>query len=315
MMRELGDNNMNINQLETFVMISKTMSFRKAGQRLNLTQPAVSAQIKSLEDEFKTIFIDRSQAIALTDSGQIFLQHALHILEVVNEIKQQLHDVKQTPQGHIVLGTTASIAIRILPHVLSYFQNQFPHIKPTIMSMPSSHVIKHIENGTVDIGISYFTESNQNVITSVLYDDSFELVVCPEHPLAKQQHTTIDALRQIPLILLSPDTAGRKFVEKIFHQHHITPQIIMELSSSEEIKRMTELNLGAGIISTRSVSNELRRGSLYIVHIHELAITHPVHVMYRAGRYINSAMQQFLHDLTELPIRKFIEPTANINQQ
>ncbi|KJB89374.1 LysR family transcriptional regulator [Paenibacillus sp. E194] len=297
---------MNLSQLETLITISKTMSFRKAGELLNLTQPAVSAQIKSLEDEFKTVLIDRNQPVTLTDSGKVFLEHATRILDIVDEVKQKLSDLNQIPQGHIVLGTTTSIAIQILPRILSYFQDQFPLIKTTIMSMSSSQIMAHIENGTVDIGIGYLNEPNPNLNTSVLYYDSFELVVCPDHPLAKHEHATVDMLKEVPLILLSPDTVGRRFAEETFRQYNITPHIVMELSSSEEVKRMAELNLGAGIISKLSVSNELRRGTLKIVQIHELETAHPVGVMYRSGRYLNSAMQQFLNDVKGMPETQFI---------
>lgn len=90
---------MNISQLETLVTISKTLSFRKAGEVLNLTQPAVSAQIKSLEDEFKAILVDRNHPVALTDRGQVFLDHAEQILTIVEQLKQKLTDLNQVPQG------------------------------------------------------------------------------------------------------------------------------------------------------------------------------------------------------------------------
>ncbi|UHA74568.1 LysR family transcriptional regulator [Paenibacillus sp. 481] len=297
---------MNLSQLETLITISKTMSFRKAGELLNLTQPAVSAQIKSLEDEFKTVLIDRNQPVTLTDSGEVFLEHAQRILDIVDDMKQKLADLNQIPQGHIVLGTTTSIAIQILPRVLSYFQDQFPLIKTKILSMPSNQVVTQIENGTVDIGIGYLNEKNPNLVSSVLYYDTFELVVSPDHPLAGCQHPTIEMLREIPLIMLSPDTLGRKFADEVFRKYNIQPHIVMELSSSEEVKRMVELNLGAAIISKLSVGTELRRGSLRIVPIVELETAHPVGVMYRSGRYLSSAMQQFLSDLKGMPETQFI---------
>ncbi|WP_328800758.1 LysR family transcriptional regulator [Paenibacillus sp. LX16] len=296
---------MNISQLETLIMISKTMSFRKAGELLNLTQPAVSAQIKSLEDEFKTILIDRNQPVTLTDRGAVFLEHAERILEVVEELKQKLYDLNETPQGHIALGTTTSIAIQILPRVLSYFQDQFPLIKTSIQSMASSMIYQQVENGLIDVGIGYLIERNPNLSTSVLYYDSFELVVSPTHPLASQPHATIEALREIPLILLSPDTVGRKFVDDVFKKHQIAPHVVIELSSSEEVKRMVEINLGAAIISRLSVTSELRAGTLKMIHIPELEVSHPVGVIYKSGRYLNSAMQQFLSDLKGMPETNF----------
>ncbi|QYR20480.1 LysR family transcriptional regulator [Paenibacillus sp. sptzw28] len=297
---------MNISQLETLLTISKTMSFRKAGELLNLTQPAVSAQIKSLEDEFKTVLIDRNQPVTLTDRGQVFLDHAERILAIVEELKQKLSDLSLTPQGHIVLGTTASIAIQILPRVLSYFQDQFPMIKTTIHSMPSTQVMTSVENGTVDLGITYLSERNPNVETSVLYYDTYELVVAPEHPMSALKHTTVESLKDIPMIMLSPDTLGRRFLDRIFRKFNISPNIVMELSSSEEVKRMVEINLGAAVVSKLSIANEVRLGTLKRIKVNELDMSHPVGVVYKSGRYLNSAMQQFLSDLKGMPEDQFI---------
>lgn len=296
---------MNINQLETLLTISKTMSFRKAGELLNLTQPAVSAQIKSLEDEFETILVDRNQPVTLTDAGQVFLSHAERMLAIVEELRQRLSDLHHTPQGHIRLGTTTSIAIQILPRVLSYVQNQFPLIKTSIHSMPTSQIMASVENGSIDIGITYLFEKVPALETSVLYYDTFELVVSPEHPLAVSSHTTISNLRDTPFIMLSPDTAGRRFVDQIFKDFNIAPPVIMELSSSEEVKRMVELNLGAGIISKMSIYNETKQGTLKMIKVNELEISHPVGVIYKSGRYLSSAMRQFLSDLKGMPEEQF----------
>ncbi|MFC5702960.1 LysR family transcriptional regulator [Cohnella faecalis] len=297
---------MNISQLETLLTISKTLSFRKAGELLNLTQPAVSAQIKSLEDEFKTVLVDRNHPVTLTDRGQVFLEHAESILAIVEELKQKLSDLDQNPQGHIVLGTTSSIAIQILPRVLSYFQDQFPLIKSTILSMPSTQVLASVENGSVDVGIGYLSDRNTHVETSVLYYDTFELVVAPRHPLASAGPVTISSLKDVPLIMLSPDTLGRRFADQVFRNNGIQPNIVMELSSSEEVKRMAELNLGAAIVSKLSIAGELKRGTLKMIPVSALQASHPVGVMTKSGRYLNSAMRQFLNDLKGMPEHQFV---------
>ncbi|WP_411343630.1 LysR family transcriptional regulator [Paenibacillus sp. WLX1005] len=299
---------MNISQLETLLTISRTMSFRKAGELLNLTQPAVSAQIKSLEDEFKTVLVNRNQPVTLTDQGTVFLEHAEQILAVVEQLKQRLADLDETPQGRILLGTTTSFAIQILPRVLAYFQNQFPLIKTMIHSMPSSQIYYSVENGMVDVGIGYLIERNPNLETSILYYDMFELVVSPQHPLARTKKATIQDLQHLPLIMLSPDTVGRKFVDDVFKKHGVVPEIIMELSSSEEVKRMVEIDLGAAIISRQSISSELRHGTLVMIPMPEFEVSHPVGLIYKSGRYLNSAMRQFLDDLKGMPEDRFISP-------
>ncbi|MFC4596991.1 LysR family transcriptional regulator [Cohnella hongkongensis] len=297
---------MNINQLETLVTISKTLSFRKAGELLNLTQPAVSAQIKSLEDEFKATLVDRNYPVTLTDRGRVFLEHAEQILAIVEQLKQKLTDLNQVPQGHIVLGTTTSIAIQILPRVLSYFQDQYPLIKTSIVSMSSTQVLSSVENGTVDIGIGYLTDRSLQVETSILYYDTFEFVVAPQHSLAGAKRITINMLKDVPLILLSPDTLGRRFTDRVLREHGIEPHIVMELGSSEEVKRMVELNLGAAIVSKLSISEEIKRGTLKMIPVTELEVSHPVGVMTKSGRYVNSAMRQFLNDLKGMPEYQFI---------
>ncbi|WP_040950251.1 LysR family transcriptional regulator [Gorillibacterium massiliense] len=297
---------MNINQLDTLVMISKTMSFRKAGELLNLTQPAVSAQIKSLEDEFSTVLVDRNQPVSLTDSGRLFLEHAYRILHTVDELKQRLADLENTPQGQINVGTTTSIAVQVLPRVLSYFQNQYPLIKPTIHSMTSSQIITAVENGTVDIGISYLFDRSPHLESSILYYDTFELVVSPAHPLAQVTHASLEDLVHLPFILMSPGTAGRRFTDQVFKEMNFSPNVVMELSSSEEVKRVVEMNLGVGVISKMSITSELRMGTLKMIRINELEISHPVGILYKSGRYLSTAMQQFLNDLKGMPQTHFL---------
>ena len=297
---------MNLNQLETLITISKTMSFRKAGEVLNLTQPAVSAQIKSLEDEFGAVLVDRNQPVTLTDAGVLFLEQAEKILAIVDELKLKLSDINATPQGHIRLGTTTSIAMQILPRIFSYFNNQYPQIQTSIHTMSSLQIMTQVDNGTVDIGIAYLLDKTPHLVTSVLYYDTFELVVSPDHPLAAHKRLPLSSLNDVSFIMLSPDTIGRKFVDNVFEKHGIVPKVVMELSSSEEVKRMVELNMGAAVISKMSMANELRNGTLKMIQVDELEITHPVGVITKSGRYLNSAMRQFLSDLKGMPETHFI---------
>src|SRR5690606_12628332 len=100
-----------------------------------------------------------------------------------------------------------------------------------------------VESGAVDMGIAYLFEKSHSLETSVLYFDTFEMIVAPTHPLANRSHISVEMLRDIPLIMLSPETAGGRFMNQIFNHLNIKPQIVMELQSSEEVKRMVELNL------------------------------------------------------------------------
>lgn len=158
--------------------------------------------------------------------------------------------------------------------------------------------MESVESGDIDIGIAYLFEHNPNLESSVLYYDSFGLVVSPEHPLAACSETSLESLKDIPFVMLTQDTAARRFIDQVFTKLNIKPNIIMEVSSSEEVKRMVELNLGASIISKLSAAKEIKQGTLRMVHVRELEIDHPVGVVYKTGRYMSTAMQQLLKDLT-----------------
>src|SRR5690606_36777606 len=123
---------------------------------------------------------------------------------------------------------------------------------------------------------------------------------------SKFKHTTMDALQNMPLIMLTQDTQGRRFADRLFKSNGIEPNIVMEPSTSEEVKRMVEIDLGVAIVSKLSITDELRRGTLHKVKVNELALSHPVGVVYKSGRYINSAMQQFLSVLKRMPEDQFV---------
>ena len=120
------------------------------------------------------------------------------------------------------------------------------------------------------------------------------------------------ALGEHILVITATDGAGnvgtliRRFVDQMFRKYNIEPRIVMELSSSEEVKRMAEISMGAAIVSKLSVTEELKRGSLRLIKVSELETTHPVGVVYKAGRYLRSAMKQFLSDLKGMPEDQFI---------
>jgi DNA-binding transcriptional LysR family regulator len=229
----------------------------------------------------------------------------MQILDSVEKLKRKLQDLDLTPQGHIHIGTTTSIAIQILPRVLSYFQNQYPLIHTTIHTMPSTQIMAQVDDGSIDIGIAYLIESNPSILSSVLYYDTFELVVSPENTLAQREHISAQELHDTPFIMLSPDTAVRRFVDQLFHKYQLDPPIVMELSSSEEVKRMVELDLGAAIISKMTIDNELLHGTLKMIKVDELIAPQPVAVMVKSGRYLNSALEQFLDDLKGMSESQF----------
>ena len=302
---------MNINQLETLITLSETMSFRKAGELLNLTQPAVSAQIKSLEEQLNLLLVNRTQPVTLTNRGQIAADYAKRIVTLVREMKHKLTDCDDTVQGHLVIGTTPSISVQILPSILACFQRQFPFIKTSIRSMLSSQIYYQLERGMIDIGIGYIHDHRHDIITSVLYETSFELIVSPACRLSELKLTSaIDILYHMPLILLPIGTMSRTIIQQLCQKYTITPNVVMELSNSEEVKKMVELNLGAGIIAKPgNVDAKRCSGSLQTIPLYEPKFSYPVGVMHHSTRYVHTTMQHFLQYVQKMKEAQ-VEPST-----
>ncbi|TCS95035.1 LysR family transcriptional regulator [Hazenella coriacea] len=289
---------MNEQQLTTFVEVAKKRNFRQAAEFLNLTQPAVSAQIRTLEDELGTTLFYRTH-VRLTPSGSLFYPYARHILDLIHESKSILSDHKESPISTLTIGALPSLSLAILSRVTKYFDREMNPSSPSlrILTSSSEQLIQQLSEGQVDFGISYQIEPIPSFLESrTLFLDSFSLIVPNHHELAKVGFCSPRQLSKIPFITFAPSTTERTLINHLLKQFAIQPTIVMELSSVEEIKQCVATGYGVALIPTISLHSD--HSVVTRIRVTSFEHSFPVLLYLPAQRYQSRSLKQLVNDIS-----------------
>ncbi|QKG85201.1 LysR family transcriptional regulator [Kroppenstedtia pulmonis] len=284
-----------MDQLITFLEIAKQNSFRQAALRLNLTQPAVSAQIRNLEAELECLLFHRHR-VSLTPAGKEFLPFARQMIALWEEGKKTVLETQDLLQGNVTIGISSGVALTVLPRLLRYFRDTRPKVKITAHTLPVEETIQGIEEGQLDAGILYGQKAGPTLQSQTLFYDNLILISPVDHPVSAHSFLSLNQLRQLPLISLTPNTPERQWLDQLFHKAGIYPEIIIELSSVEEVKRMVREGLGPALVPLLSLDpstdENVRR-----IRVPELTTQLPVTLLYPQGPYLSLSLQRILDDI------------------
>lgn len=288
---------MNEQQLITFIEVARRRNFRQAAEILNLTQPAVSAQIRSLEDELGTTLFYRAH-VRLTPSGSLFLPYAQRILDLVRESKVVLSDHEENPTG-LTIGILPSLSIAILSRITKYFEKGAKTTSQPlrILTSTSEQLIQQLSEGQIDFAIAYQAGPVPAYLESrTLFLDSFSFIVSNHHELAQVGFCSPQELLEVPFITFTPTTTERKLIDQLLSQFNIQPTIVMELSSVEEIQQLVATGYGTALIPTISLHSE--RSGITRIRITSFDHYFPVLLYLPSQRYRSRYLTQLVNDLS-----------------
>ncbi len=256
-------------RLQVFHAVARQLSFTKAAEALFMTQPAVTFQIKQLEEHFNTRLFDRGHGhITLTPAGEIVLDYAERILGLSAELDTRLKEMTGQIAGVLLIGASMTIAEFLLPQVLGEFRSLHPKVLPRLTVANSETVELRVAEHTLDIG---FIEapSHLPMLTSDFCADDELLVLCaPSHPLAALDSVTPRQLLEHAFISRESGSGTREVTDHYLQKAGIRPDgldTVMELGSPEAIKGLVSTGLGFAIMSRSTVFKELRLGQLAAV--------------------------------------------------
>lgn len=238
---------MHIQQLITFLEVAKRRHFRKAAEHLRITQPAVSAQIRGLEEELGITLFQR-QPFALTSAGRAFLPYAKQVLSLIEEGKLAALASENTFPEEVTVAISSGMAIPILSRLLKYFRQEHPQVRVTIRTKNRNELIRGLRDGEVDIGIVYGIPENRHIRSQVIHYDTVTLITPADHPLARVPYLPLEHLVGIPLLALSSETEEQQLINRLLEEKGILPSIAIELRSVEEILRMVALGFGPSLV-------------------------------------------------------------------
>lgn len=286
---------MDFAQLEMFINVVSLKSFTKAAESLYLSQPTISARIKSLEDELGVVLLDRSRSreFSLTEAGILFWDYAQKVLNEHQGFMGKFSNTGTDMKGYVSIGCSSVPGIYILPEILAGFSNQFEQVKIGVKISDSSDIIADIVNYVYDFGIVGYRENDRRLVFTPFSEDEMILVTAPgllkKCELADNGEIPLELITPHKLILREPGSATRRVFEQHLTKAGYTMDVfqsILILNSLEAIKQAVRHGLGVSVMSGLSVNDYISIGLLdgYRLKKMKLARTfYLVHHRHRVG--------------------------------
>lgn len=287
---------MNLQQLLTFVRVAETQNFTRAAELLHMTQPAVTQQIRALEDEFGQALFDRiGRSVHLTQAGEVLLDYAQRIADLFNECRTAMQDLQQVGRGRLRIGAGLTLSVFVLPALLSAYRQEYPGIDVTVTTGSTKEMINRLLSNEVDLAMVTGPAPHPNLVITKLYEDEMVLVVNRHHPFCERGEVSPEELRGESFIQFEQGSGYRSFLEDFFRRVGIAPRIRMDLDSIEAMKRMAEVGLGVTIVPRMSLRDEIAQGTLVPIKMKGVPpLVRPTTVAFRRDKYLSASMRAFL---------------------
>src|SRR5438067_1414767 len=285
---------MDISQLETFLAVAEEKSFSRAAKRLRRTQPAVSQLVRKLEDELGESLFDRSSRDgSLTDAGKVLQEYAHELLNVRNEARAALVELRKLQRGRISVAANEYTCLYLLP-VLHEFRRLHPMVRVTVQRSLASRVAQQVREHSVELGMLSFRPEDPELRSVVVYRDELAFVVPPNHPLAQSSEVRIRDLGAEIFVAHNVPSPYRVRVLQAFAQHKTPLHMDVELPTIESIKQFVAMGNGVALVPELCVAQEISRRELVHIVVRELRFERKLRIVYRRSGTLSHAAQAFL---------------------
>ncbi|MBI4910481.1 MAG: LysR family transcriptional regulator [Acidobacteria bacterium] len=285
---------MDLDQLHTFLDIVRLKSFSKAAQTCFRTQPAISAQVRQLEQEVNSPLFERlGTRIGLTAAGRIFAIYAEQILDLRRRAQDEINELERVPRGELLIAANEATCIYVLPEVFSEYKKEFPNVQLHVDRSYGSRVVEAVLDNQADFGISQLPVDEKRLMTVKIHSDEIKLLVPANHPLAGRKSATCKDV--CPFQLLLPKSGNtRNRLNAWMEAVEDSIQISMELDSTEMIKRFVITGLGLSFLAASNCSEEVSAGKLATVSLAPEPIIRRLALIYRKDKALSKAALGFI---------------------
>jgi DNA-binding transcriptional LysR family regulator len=285
---------MDFDQLRTFIEVAKLGSFSRAAEKVMRSQPAVSAQIRQLEEEYGHKLFDRTaKAVRLTPAGEVVLDYAQQLLELRTNSSRAVSDWNGKLQGTLSIGANEGTFLYVLPRVLAKYHRKFPDVKISVYRSFTHKVGEKVEEGAVDIGVLTMPVKSASMKVIPVFRDRILLMVGSGNALFNRRSATLQEFAQQPIIL--PKTGSiRKVIEKNLRPYRDNLKITMELTSVTMIKRFVAAGFGVSLICASFADDNVRRGEVSLLKLEGLDLWRELGLVYRKDRSLPRVASAFL---------------------
>jgi DNA-binding transcriptional LysR family regulator len=290
---------MDLDQLHTFLEIVRLKSFSKAAQTCFRTQPAISAQVRQLEQELNTQLFERfGSRISLTTAGRIFIQYAEQILALKRQAQDSINELEQVPRGELIIAANEATCIYVLPEVFAEYSRRFPNVQMLVERQYGSKIAEAILDNLADFGFTQLPIQERKLQVVKIHSDEVKLVTPAGHPLAQRKVVLAEDVAGYPLLLPKyGSTRARlnEWLELVEDSMHV----LMELDSSEMIKRFVMAGLGVSFLAGSNCREEIRTGGLAALSLGPEPMLRRLGLVYRKDKALSKAALGFISIVLE----------------
>lgn len=286
---------MELRQLRYFLSAIQTGGIGAAAESHYVTQPAVSLQLKKLEEELgEKLFVRRGRRIVPTQAGLLLAEHAERVLNGVAALESAVIGLKGLESGQLSMGNIDAASIYVLPALYRLFHQKYPRIKIKIIVGDTARLLGALALGEVELATTTLPVEGETFETTPIYRDEMVLVANPKHELVGRKRVTLEDVGRAGLITYPRQSTTWGLIERVFFEHNLSPNATMEIASPEAMKRLTQAGLGASILPRPVVAAEVRRGVLKVIPVRGVRFQRGIGMVTKRGVSLAPPARAFL---------------------
>lgn len=284
-------------RLQVFHTVARLLSFTKAAEALHMTQPAVTFQVRQLEEYFNTRLFDRTHnRISLTDAGKRVYDFADRIFQLYGEMDNAVRELTGEISGILIIGASTTIAEYMLPALLGDFRQKYPDVGIRLKVSNTDGIVSMVENNIIDLGVVEAPVSNKNLAVENCRMDKLVVILPTNHELANEKSIPLAKLLEHPYICREEGSGTREVIIEHMTASGLNPNelnITMELGSPEAIKGAVEASMGISVVSKATIAKEIRLGTLVALEL-DPPLERPFSFVHQKQKFRMRAMDELL---------------------
>lgn len=290
-----------LHQLRLFYSVGKHLSFTRAAEELHLTQPAVSIQVKRLEESVGIPLTEQiGKRLFLTDAGRELFEASRDVLERLRVLNEDMIGMEEGVKGPLSVSAITT-AKYFMPHLLGTFLKDYPRVEPRLTITNQAKVIRRLEDNLDDLVImgTIPTGNNLELTAEYFLDNPIVVIAPPNHPLVGERNITLERIAQERFLSREEGSGTRAARIRLFAEHGLEANVYMELGSSEAIKQAVMAGLGISVLSWHNLRLELEAGLLAVLDVQHFPLMRRWYAVHLKGKKLSNTSKRFLDFLLQ----------------
>jgi len=286
-----------LKQLEYFMTLSQELHFTRAAEKLGITQPSLSQQIRLLEHEIGMPLFDRvGKKTMLTEAGRELLHHGYNVFHELSQARAAISELQGLKKGTLKIGALLTAVNYLLPPTVIGFHNSYPNVNLSVLGLRTGDIYNGLLQNELDLGIVFLPMEHEDLETIPLYKENLALAVAVDHPIAQAAFVTLDILKETPSVLLPNTYFLRQAINEQCRSLAFTPQPVLEMTTMESIITMVGKGIGITILP-KGYLDYIDNPRICTIPLKNPVLTTQIGIVYRKNKHLCAASRVFIEQL------------------